>query len=373
MKVDVVDSITKIDAAEWNLLAVHAGVYQSHQWLRTLEGDNDTTSWYATVRGHDGTLLGGLPVHLSPHETVDAYRADRLFAELPGAWHDSGVVVGSQRGYQNRLVLAPGASTEVVVALIETVRELATAARMQAAYCFYATTETAELLLRARPGAVPALTNMEAVLTLPGTEFGDYLALFGGRNVRKEMRRFTSAGYEITTERLADTWKEIAPIRANVDRRYGREWTDAAMAEMMRRYAGSMDDISTVYGCRLDGDLVACSVFHEWGDTVYLRMVGFDYERLRDAREYFNLMFYLPAQHAYATGKRHLHYGIGSHRAKVLRKAALHPLWTINLAADTPAEPVHAWNERHFTRWRSEFADCPWAFSSGCQTSSSTG
>jgi predicted N-acyltransferase len=362
-----VESITEIDTAEWNRLAGHVGVYQSHQWLRTLEGDNGTTSWYITVRGHDGTLLAGLPVHLTPHETADAYRADRLFAGLPGAWHEPGVVVGSQRGYQNRLVLAPGAGTEVVTALIETVGALAAEARVPAAYCFYATTETAELLVRSRPGAVPALTNMEAVLTLPGSEFDDYLALFGGRNVRKEMRKFASAGYEITEERLADTWQEIAPIRANVDRRYGREWTDAAMTELMRRYADSMDAISTVYGCRLGGDLVACCVFHEWGDTVYLRMVGFDYERLCDAREYFNLMFYLPAQHAYATGKRHLHYGIGSHRAKVLRKAALHPLWTVNLAADAPPEPVHAWNERHFARWRSEFADCPWAFPPGDQ------
>lgn len=368
MRADIVDCLGELDAAEWNRLAAPAGVYQSHNWLSTMAGENGAKSWYATIRGRDGALLGVLPVHWSPDETSDAYRPDVLFAELPAAWHEPGVIVGSQRGYQNRLVLDPALEPaqrhDVIGALLDAMHEVRSATGLESAYLFYATTETVEALRPHRPGAVPVLTDMEAVLMLPGREFGDYLDLFPSRKagVLREMRAFEAAGYSVTTERLADTWREIAPIRANVDRRHGREWTDEAMADLMRRYAAGMDDISGVHCCRLDGELVACSVFHEWGDTLYLRMVGFDYPRLRDAYEYFNLMFYLPVQRAYATGRRRVHYGVGSYHAKVLRKASLHPLWTVNLAADGPADSVDAWNDRHLARWRADFAGYSWAF-----------
>src|ERR1041385_8605926 len=64
---------------------------------------------------------------------------------------------------------------------------------------------------------------------------------------------------------------------------------------------------------------------YRWKGTLYGRLVGFDYTRLRAACEYFNLVYYRPLEHMGEHGLTRLQLGIEAWHAKVLRGASLHP------------------------------------------------
>jgi len=76
-------------------------------------------------------------------------------------------------------------------------------------------------------------------------------------------------------------------------------------------------------------------VFYVHGDTLHVRAVGLDYERLVDAAEYFNLVYYETVRIAVERGVRWLHPGIESADTKALRGARLRPLWLLDLAEDS--------------------------------------
>ena len=81
-----------------------------------------------------------------------------------------------------------------------------------------------------------------------------------------------------------------------------------------------------------------------------MRSAGFDYPRLRDAAEYFNLVIYLPLRRAVEVGARMVHTGIESTHAKALRGAELRPLWMLELSRDgvlaDHAEAIRTANSR---------------------------
>jgi hypothetical protein len=72
-----------------------------------------------------------------------------------------------------------------------------------------------------------------------------------------------------------------------------------------------------------------------WGDTLYLRWAGFDYDRLAGAAEYFNLVYYDQVMQAPKLGVRWIHAGIKAAEAKALRGAELRPLWLVDLTHDS--------------------------------------
>jgi hypothetical protein len=150
----------------------------------------------------------------------------------------------------------------------------------------------------------------------------------------------------------------------NVERRYGNEYSDEAMTEVVRRQAVALGNIGLVSTCRSEGHIIAFSLFIPWGDTVYVRMVGFDYEQLRGAYEYFNMLCYEPIRYAYAHRISSIHLGVEGYRAKLLRRAKLEPLWTVVFphAHWKPGTDAAAWNAARMAEWRKEFCDFPYAF-----------
>jgi hypothetical protein len=77
-------------------------------------------------------------------------------------------------------------------------------------------------------------------------------------------------------------------------------------------------------------------LYYVWRDTIFVRWAGFDYPRLRNAYEYFNLLYYEPLRWAPERDIRWIHFGIKAAKAKVLRGAIIHPLWLLDLAATSP-------------------------------------
>ncbi|MEV0622101.1 GNAT family N-acetyltransferase [Nonomuraea sp. NPDC050404] len=362
-RVEVVTSLDALDPRAWDTMARGCSAYHTHGWLSMFEEPGHM--WYAVARGHDDRLLGALPMACVPDESSELYRASDLFAGLPGPWHDGAALhAGPRRGYHHELVLDPALGgrerAAVLRSLLDAAGQIMQDGGLTACLAYYLTSAACRELMDAAGAAVPLLTETNATLDLPGTGFEDYLAAFGPRRGRiaREIALFDAAGYEVSIEPVSRAWPEAGPLRANVERRYGHAVTDEEMTALLRRHAENVDAMARVVCCRREGRLVGCSVFLERGDTLYLRMVGFDYPRLRDACEYFNVLFYLPVRYAYETGRRRVDFGLGS-PAKAFRLARLRPLWTLafNAAAHGPEveAAASAWNGERMARWRAEF------------------
>jgi hypothetical protein len=101
------------------------------------------------------------------------------------------------------------------------------------------------------------------------------------------------------------------------------------MRARLRRQAEHLASRAVVFGC-FDGDVViGFALAYQWGDELALRMVGFDYERLRGAGEYAQLAVHAPLRYCYEQGLRRLHLGTGSYPAKCRRGARIRPLWAV--------------------------------------------
>jgi hypothetical protein len=110
-----------------------------------------------------------------------------------------------------------------------------------------------------------------------------------------------------------------------------------------------------LFRCRAGGTdrLVGLALAYRWRDTLYLRSVGFDYAALRDAYEYFNLVYYEPIRWAAGNGVRKMHFGVEAYDAKVRRGAVLQPLWAVLTSTAPQLSEVDsaAWNSKSVESW----------------------
>lgn len=331
MNLTVVQDVTRVPAAEWDALAAPAGLYLSHRWLAAQQHDPTARPSYALVHDTDGTLVAAAPLYVVDDEPNDLYRVHEL---LPGRAPVRTLLAGARRGYRNAPLLHPALTVEqrrlALRRLLEAARSLAAAHRAQV-WWLYVTDAAAGELADAY-GGKPVELAQDATIPLPGRAFDDYLAGLGSKRrvaVRRERRAFTEAGYEVRALRLSQCAEAAGALLAQLQRRHGHDADPAAMAALLREQAAGMDDTGTVLTAWADGAMAGFSLFYVHAGTVWLRATGYDYARLREAHEYFNLVYYLPMDHAYAQGATALHLGMASLRAKTLRGAVTSPLWAV--------------------------------------------
>ncbi|MGO4418454.1 GNAT family N-acetyltransferase, partial [Streptomyces sp. MCAF7] len=108
----------------------------------------------------------------------------------------------------------------------------------------------------------------------------------------------------------------------------------APMADSLRKQGELASSRAEVVLCSRPGEPpVGFCLYYRWGDTVYLRGLGLDHDRLVSAAEYFNLTYYMAAR---LPGVRRLHAGTETAEGKALRGATLRPLWLLDLSEDSP-------------------------------------
>ncbi|MFJ6613256.1 GNAT family N-acetyltransferase [Streptomyces sp. NPDC091289] len=330
MILTLVPDITDVPAASWDVLATRAGLYLSHQWLAAQQRDPTARVRYALVHD-DGHLIAAVPLYVGDTEPNDLYRVHEL---LPDRAPARTLLAGARRGYLNAPLLhprlTPGRRREALGHLVAATGTLA-AAENAVPWWLYVTDEAAAELADAC-GTKPVQLNQDARIPLPGSTFEDYLeGLTSKRRVaiRRERRAFAEAGYELRTLRLSECAAAAGALAAQLQERHGHPADPAAMAGLLRDQAEGMADSGRVHAAFAGRHMVAFSLSYHHADTVWLRSTGYDYARLRGAHEYFNLVYYLPIEDAYAHGATSLHLGMESLRAKTLRGAVASPLWAI--------------------------------------------
>ena len=321
--IDVVTSSCLPPAEHWNALSGTDSFYLSHDWLRFAARGTDAR--YLTVSA-GGDLLGALPLYPSADESNVDYRVDHV---LGGRLAGLPALAGSRRGYVNDLLLHPALDPRRAGAALEAV---AAAVRAEDAALLYLTTSAAAALMRVDSGLRPLLLSADTSIPVPAGGFAAYLGGLGSRRaytVRKELRIFHEAGYETAVVSLGDVWHEAGPLVANVQQRYGHDESAEECRRSLQAQAEALGRHSVVFTARRGGTLVALSLCYVWRDTLHARLVGFDYDALCGAREYFTLLFYEPLRWAAENGLRHLHLGRESYLAKLLRGARARPLWAV--------------------------------------------
>lgn len=360
MRKAVVGDLEQIARAEWDRLAAEAGFYLSYGWLRATHGEPFARTYY--VVAHDGgDLVGALPVFDVEAEGSAFYAPERHHRVLTGGsrW----LLAGSRRGYHNGVLLSgdEAGRARILRGLLDRALKIAADRGARGLVWMFAPTATAAELHAA--GGSVAFDTVEACLA--ATSWDGYLAELTGRrrrNTLRERRRFEEAGdragYHVSEQPLSECWTQLAALVANVQNKYGHRTTPRQMHRALERQVRFLDDESVAFTVRRRGEMVAAALRYRFGDTLYARMVGFEYESLANAYEYFNLAYYLPIHYMQRRGLRRLHLGIEAADVKVERGARLHPLWTVAVPCDgsalTPTFQAKAdekgWRERYDDR-----------------------
>lgn len=347
----------------WDSLAA-GRLYSSADWLRFCATDIGGRTATGAVRTGDGAV----PVTALAEEPNSFYQWHTQLAArgLPSP-APAGLLVGQRRGYRTSLLTRDGVEAgRAAPGLLDAVRDLAArlpgtellpeAAADRPAPCVasFVATEDALALRAAGVTTVPVLLTTDAWVDVPEGGWDAWLRTLPSKgrrdSVKQEVKAFAAAGYEITRVPLADAYAEAAGLLAATQRRYGHPYDLEVLTESFRRQAAAMGGRAEVLFCARPGEPpVGFSLFYVHGDTLYVRAVGFDYDRLvRGAAEYFNLVYYTSVRIAAESGLRWIHPGIESPDAKALRGARLRPLWLLDLSEDSvlagEGERIRAYN-----------------------------
>src|SRR5262249_10877801 len=273
--------------------------YVSADWLCFADTDRVARSRYLGL-SEGGRLVAALSSHWATDEVDDAYVAARTLELAPT---DGGVLtLGGRRGFLSGALVAPDIHpSDAAEHLAELMGHAAGTDRRRAAAWWwpYLTSADVDVVMAAgrwlggtaRLGV--HLVGADCVIDVVGASVDDHVAALPTQqrrtNFRREKHRFVDSGLEIREVGLPEYWRQLGPLLAAVQQKYGHRQTADEMRERLRRQGEHLASRAVVFAC-CDGDvIVGFSLAYRWGDGLALRVVGFDYERLSRADEYAQL------------------------------------------------------------------------------------
>jgi hypothetical protein len=321
-------------APEWDGLAGRH-FYSCADWLGFCAADFGQEG-AAAVSHRDGVPVCAVPYVRADDSLFGSYRWHDLLtgAGLP-APSPEGLLVGPREGYQTHFLGAAQASADELADVVYLLR----AAADRTCVAMYVTTDDAMALHDAGVTTTPVLLEADAWIELPDSDWSTWeesLSKNRRKIVRRDVRRFQEAGYRIEQAPLPECWHLLGGIASATQAKYGHETSPDIELKSLRNHALQMGDAArTSLLYRSDDELVGFCLYYSWQDTVTLRWLGLDYDRLTGAQEYFNLCYYTQIEHAAERGTRWLHAGVKSSDAKAVRGARLRPLWLVDLTEDS--------------------------------------
>jgi predicted N-acyltransferase len=338
-------SIDDFEPSEWDNLLNEGAFYGSHSWLKAVEHHDTFTASYVAARDEAGRLMGALPLYTSPRAPAE-FRFDPSvqFQDAVSENFFPATIVGLRAGYSTEFPLDRQLPSDVADAVLKSLLSACVQPSRDNAGSFS--------LLYVKSATVAGLTTASnlpsckifnapyATLDVHWSDFDEYLSSHTSsrrRWLKQDIAAFEGAGCELSYTLLSTCYAECTPLSAAVQRRYGAMDSVPVIEARLAAQAAAMGESAICILCRLRGDLVGFSLLYRWRDELYVRIVGFDYERLPpDSRAYFTVMFYEPIRYAIANGIKVIDYGLEIGDAKVARGCALAPRWSVTYNSTSP-------------------------------------
>ncbi|WP_405527258.1 peptidogalycan biosysnthesis protein [Streptomyces avidinii] len=172
----------------------------------------------------------------------------------------------------------------------------------------------------------------DALIPLPGTGIDDYISSLPSQRrvgVRRERRDFASAALDVRRQVLAACFEDAGVLLAGHQQDHGhdRDGIDA-MTGLLKRQATAMGSEARVVAAYEEHRMIGFCLYYHYGTTTWIRAVALD-RRHPAPHLYFNLMYYLPIEDAYAHGTTALHAGMTTIEAKRRRGAEVSGLYAL--------------------------------------------
>lgn len=336
IRIEVKGSLREIPAEAWDRLASGSSVYSTYRWLSNVEHRPDRRGSYLAVFAGEH-LIAALPVYEFFDDVPHFYDPTKILPLVPGEYRGASgplLIGGASEGYATDLLVDPDLATadtnNVVSLMVAAFRALA-ASSGGWAMCPYLAPRWAQLIDETSDATDEFfLTDARAVLRFQSQTVDGHLRSLG-RNVWKTSRReraaFAASGVKTTIEPLSRCYTEIAPLSAELLRKYGHAVTVEAQERYFAQQAETIDDICHVFVARAAGKAVGFAQFFRWRDCLFGWGGGFSRAVPREAALYFNLVFYEPMAYALREGINEIDYGCEAFEAKSRRGARVQPLW----------------------------------------------
>jgi hypothetical protein len=335
----VVDQLEDVAKADWDRLVGDDGFYLSYDWLRFIESEQLTTARYL-LASDSGILCGALPLYQPRRELRSAHDPEHAVSKL--GLSGEYLIAGAMRGFRTALLVAPdrpGGADDPLPALLETAAELAAKEGYAGVTLPYLS--TSGLLDLAR------VIEVRASFHAAEAEFvgcGDGLQSFSAQvrhrvrsKIRSDRARFAEANWQVLILHLDECWQDAVQLLVKLEGKYGNAPRTAGLERTLSSQAKLLSPASVVFACADEQGIAGLALCYRWRSTMYGRIVGFDYDRLRNGCEYFNLAFYEPIEYCRGAGLDRHHAGLTAWEAKGFRGALMRPRWSAAVAAGSAA------------------------------------
>lgn len=333
--VNVASSLRSVDPSEWDSLKSAAGLYTSHTWLLGDEADPTAAVSYLLVRDGSSALVGGLPCYRPRVAGSDRYNLRALLSRDDVPRSRALLLAGARSGYRCDVpvsdLLTPADASMVRTRLLREAAASAGRDDRQAALLYVPGNAYSQLV--ADGGNRGAPIGSDATISLPGSSFADWrgtLPRKSRQTVRHELNAYDASGWRTEVVPLYTVINDLVPLLAALQRKHGALGEPRALTRLLARQAEVFGDGAIVFAGRRDGQIGAFALAYRHAGVLHVRAAGLNYHLAPErAYAYFNVVYYAPIAHAYATGARAVHLGVDSLRAKVLRGARLTSLWAL--------------------------------------------
>ncbi|MFC8223969.1 GNAT family N-acetyltransferase [Streptomyces sp. NPDC057362] len=357
-----VESLSEIGEDELSRLHTGRSFYVSRPWLRAVERLRSPDVAYVTHRDADSVLDGVLPLYRQRPSASSPYDAFGTFLQHAGGfraadWSPS-LLVGQSSAYSNEFLTAPTPDAQAVLQeMLHAADDKRREWGMSALAALYLNESGVRQISGIEGMSASLVCDVECEIDITFDSWEAYTRSLGKKRgwlVRREARLFQEAGYRVSGQRLSELLDTSNDLFTKLQQKYGDNTSQEERAHYLRVLADETDDHSRLFVMRCGDDVLGVCLTFLWQDTMYVRQLGLDYERLAGVGEYFNLAIYEPIRHAIEHGFTRVHFGRSVYDGKMFRGAAARPLlgacWS---AAAGPPDTLPAFQDWNADRAKS--------------------
>lgn len=357
--VKVVSSIEDIGEMEFTALTIDKTFYVSRPWLLTIERLRGKDTAYVVTRNSKGNLLGVLPMYWGMPSVRGYYDPfNRFLLPSKGNFIENDwlptFIVGSRAAYSCELLLDNNIEDNERNFVL---KNMLNTANIFSKTCNAVSTSALYITEKGRKQLETVITDKDnffvcganAIVDITWDKFEDYLASMKG-SIRRERKVFSEQGYKIVERKLEDSIDICAKLFAEHEKKYGHTTSPEEEAKELKLLSETANDYSLVLALEKNERIVGCALLFLWGNTIYVRRVGFDLDVTGKSFEYFNLAHYETIRFAIENGYKYIDHGMKTYQAKIKRGARLEILWGMinsDIAPSPFVNPMFVeWNEQ---------------------------